>query len=236
MASKKQLSVPGIGEVTFTKRKGNTNIRLSYARDGSIRVSLPYFVPYEAGVAFVKSKSAWLEKHRPETRPVLKEGQRIGKAHRLHFSISTSAARPSTRVKDGRVTVTMPVLTNEEHEANQQAAERGAHKALKQEADQLLPQRVSQLAAKNGFNYSSLTSKRLSSRWGSCNQQRNIILNIYLMQLPWELIDYVIIHELVHTEYLNHSADFWRRFEQVMPDAKTRRKQLKSHQTHIIIA
>ncbi len=50
------------------------------------------------------------------------------------------------------------------------------------------------------------------------------------MMVPWELIDYVLIHELVHTKYLNHGADFWGALEQIMPDYKERRKQLKTIQ------
>ena len=53
------------------------------------------------------------------------------------------------------------------------------------------------------------------------------------MQLPWHLIDYVLLHELVHTEQLDHSEAFWRRFEGVLPGAKRVRRELKTHQTAI---
>lgn len=229
MAAKKIVNVPDIGDVTLTKRRGNTNIRLSYSRDGSIRVSLPYLVPYQAGVAFVRSKKAWLEAHKPKLQPALKHGDHIGKSHQLHFSYSSTAARPQARLRGTQIILSLPPDAAEE--SIQAAALRGAHRALKQEADRLLPQRVSHLAEKHGFSYASLTTKRLTSRWGSCGQQKNIVLNTYLMQLPWDQIDYVIVHELVHTEFLNHSPEFWARFEQVMPDAKKRRRALKSHPT-----
>jgi predicted metal-dependent hydrolase len=47
------------------------------------------------------------------------------------------------------------------------------------------------------------------------------------MQLPQELYEYVIIHELAHTKYLNHSKDFWTQVEQILPDYESRRKALK---------
>lgn len=232
----KVVQIPEIGEVTLTKRRGSRNLRLSFARDGSIRVSLPYWVPYQAGVDFARHKSAWIAKHRPAAAARLRDGDRIGKAHRLRFAQSTKYEVQSTRVavKHNVITVTCPVDVPATHASVQKAAERGALKALKAEADQLLPQRLRELAAKHNFTYKTVGTKRLSSRWGSCSQNKDIILNTYLMQLPWELIDYVIIHELVHTEHLNHSPAFWQRFEHALPDAKKRRKLLKTYRTSIL--
>lgn len=208
---------------------------MSYARSGEIRVSLPYFVPYEAGVSFVKSKTDWLNKHRPDEPNKLSHGQHIGKAHRLEIaeSLDLKASSARARVSKNIIKVSHKSNIPSTHQDVQQAAQRGAHKALKLEADQLLPQRLSLLAEKHGFKYRSITTKRLLSRWGSCSQDKDITLNIYLMQLPWHLIDYVIIHELVHTEHLNHSGNFWDRFEQALPNAKALRKELKKYPTSV---
>ena len=68
-----------------------------------------------------------------------------------------------------------------------------------------------------------------SGRWGSCDSKRNIVLNLYLMELPWELIDYVLFHELTHTEVLRHGPDFWSAMKRVLPDVQRRRKAIKSY-------
>lgn len=231
--AKKIIALEDIGTVTLTKRRGNTHIRLRYGRDGSVQVSLPYFVPYQTGIEFVRSKRDWLEKHRPLSPKPLEAGQRIGKAHRLQFVIKAGSQSCRVHVKQNLVVVAYPDSLTPDSEEVQKAARRGILKALKLEADKLLPQRLSQLASQYGFKYRSVATKRLSSRWGSCSQHQEITLNTYLMQVSWELIDYVILHELVHTEHLNHSAAFWQRFESVLPDARARRKQLKRHQTEI---
>lgn len=229
----KTAYIDGVGEVILTKRRGNRNLRLSFARDGSLRVSLPPYVPYQAGVSFVESKRDWIAKHRPVSTANLEQGDRIGKAHRMSFVASNNAKQASVRVSSGSITVSCPASMPTTHQSAQKAAERGALKALKSEADNLLPQRLKILATKHGFSYKTVETKRLSSRWGSCSQNREITLNIYLMQLSWDLIDYVIIHELTHTEHLNHSDKFWQRFEQALPDAKKRRKNLKTYRTTI---
>lgn len=232
--AQKIVEIAEIGIITLTKRKGNSHIRLSFSRDGSVRISLPYYVPYQAGINFARSRLDWIQKHRPVESTSLSDGDRIGKAHRLKINKATDVSTARVRLKDNTVVVSCPVDTPTTHISVQKAAERGALKALKREADQLLPQRLRELANKYGFTYRSVTTKRLSSRWGSCSQNKEIILNTYLMQLPWDLIDYVIIHELTHTEHLNHGGGFWERFEQVLPNAKKRRKLLKTYRTAIL--
>ena len=64
-------------------------------------------------------------------------------------------------------------------------------------------------------------------RWGSCSSDQMITLSYFLMQLPWDLIDYVILHELAHTKHLNHGPGFWSELEALCPDARARRKSIK---------
>src|SRR5581483_5282165 len=141
-----------------------------------------------------------------------------------------SATRPSTRIKGSELRVTHPAQLTSAHPSVQAAAKRVAQKALKQEAEALLPKRLEQVAAKYGFSYRSVAVKQLKSRWGSCNHKQDITLNSFLMMLPWELIDYVLVHELIHTKVLHHNTEFWQRFEAAMPDAKQRRKLLRTYQ------
>jgi len=71
--------------------------------------------------------------------------------------------------------------------------------------------------------------KRLSSRWGSCDSHQNIVLNLYLMQLPWECIDYVLLHELTHTQILRHGAPFWDAMGKLLPNLAAIRKQMRGY-------
>jgi predicted metal-dependent hydrolase len=230
--SNKQVEIDGIGLVALYKKRGNSNIRLSFTRSGQVRVSLPYWLPYQAGIQFAIARRDWIDKHRPSVGSLLQDQHRIGKAHRIAF-VTGDVSKPTVRVQHNQIRISHPAASLPAMPAVQAAAERGALKALKIEAEQLLPQRLNALAKAYGFDYKSVKVKRLSSRWGSCSQAKEITLNLYLMQLPWNLIDYVLVHELVHTEHLNHSAGFWKRFENVLPDAKQRRRQMKQYRTVI---
>ncbi|MCQ8877252.1 M48 family metallopeptidase [Pseudoalteromonas shioyasakiensis] len=66
-------------------------------------------------------------------------------------------------------------------------------------------------------------------RWGSCNQRRELTFNLLLASAPHWVIDYVVVHELAHMKYLNHSALFWQRVSEFYPDYKHATQWLKQH-------
>ncbi len=76
-------------------------------------------------------------------------------------------------------------------------------------AKKTLTSRLKQLAEKHGFTYNKVSVRSQRTRWGSCSHKNNISLNMKLVKLPHELMDYVILHELVHTRIHNHSKKFW---------------------------
>jgi len=79
------------------------------------------------------------------------------------------------------------------------------------EARMLLPDRLQELARQHGFRYQKVTIRNNRRNWGSCSSRNNISLNLQMMKLPDELIDYILLHELVHTEIKNHRPAFWER-------------------------
>ena len=99
--------------------------------------------------------------------------------------------------------------------------------ALRKEAKKILPARLKELADSHGFKYNRVGIRNAKTRWGSCSWKNNINLNMHLIKLSDDLIDYVILHELCHTIEKNHSQKFWTLLEKHLPDAKLRRKKLK---------
>ncbi len=71
-----------------------------------------------------------------------------------------------------------------------------------------LTYRLNELSRRYGFTYNRVFIRNQKTRWGSCSAKNNISLNMKLLRLPQELIDYVILHELVHTKERNHSGGF----------------------------
>ena len=102
------------------------------------------------------------------------------------------------------------------------------------EAKKRLIAQVDELAKKYGFNYNRVSIRNQRTRWGSCSVKNNISLNIKLASLPQNLVDYVILHELVHTRIKNHSKTFWEALVRLMKDAKAADRQLKAYRLALL--
>ena len=225
----KTVEIPEIGMVTLYKRRGNRSLRLSLSANGEVRVSLPSWVPYKAGEEFARAKAAWILANRRQPSADLRHGQMIGKAHKMHFAPSSMATKITSRLRQNQIEITHPSSFEDLHPDIQKAARAAAIRALRKEAEALLPERLSSLSQQTGYTYSSVKIKQLKSRWGSCNSEREITLNLFLMQLPWHLIDYVLVHELVHTKVMRHGPPFWREMERHVPYAKRLRKEIANY-------
>lgn len=76
----------------------------------------------------------------------------------------------------------------------------------------------------------SLTIRKMKTRWGVCNNKLyKVTLNSELVRKDYDLIDYVIVHELCHFYHADHSRNFWNKVSEYLPDYKQRRKRLKEN-------
>lgn len=223
----KKFDVEGIGSVSLYKRRGAKNIRLSIAHSGEVRVTLPLWAPYRSGLDFLSQHAEWINQQRPEEK-LIPQGHPIGKAHHIHFDRS-SGSSVTSRLTSNQVRIMMPVGTRWDSPEPQAVVRTAAVRALKKEASRLLPQRTKLLAEKFGYSYSSVAVKQLKGRWGSCSDKQALTFNCYLMQLPWELIDYVILHELAHTKVMAHGPVFWAEMSRTTPNVQQLRKIMKTH-------
>ncbi|MBI2009044.1 M48 family metallopeptidase [Candidatus Saccharibacteria bacterium] len=230
--AQRQVYIEGIGEITLAKRRGTHSLRLSINAAGRVRIGLPYWASYAAGISFAKSRADWINEQQVLNQHAqLRDGMKIGKAHTLYFNHDPHFSYIKTRIDKIGIYITGPY--GDQDERVQLKARMISEKALYNEARVILPQRVKSLSALHNYSYKELKIRKLTSRWGSCSSHKVITLSYFLMQLPWELIDYVILHELVHTKYLNHSPRFWQVLEELMPNAKPLQKVIKTHKPRI---
>lgn len=228
----RQFQLADIGQVTIYKRRGSRQIRLTVDHSGKIKISQPTWVPYAAGVQFAESKRVWLTAQlQANVAAVLIDGQNIGKQHRLSLVGDPSVVTPRSRLsRDGTITVRHAVTASAAEDKVQAVARAAAIRALRSEAEAVLPPRLRQLAEQHNLPFRSVGIRQLKGRWGSCDQSANITLNLFLMQLPWELIDYVLLHELTHTKLMRHGAPFWQQMAQYDPATPIHRRQLRAYQ------
>ena len=231
--ARRLLVVPQIGEVILTKRRTSKNIRISVNAAGQIRVGTPYWTPYEAGLLFVRRNREWIQKQLliNAAKPI-GAGARIGKLHKVNF-INKPAKDSVADIRVTATTIDVKTALNPVHPAVQKRVRSSSERALRQQAENLLPRRVKIISRSHKLGYRNLKIRKLTSRWGSCSSKKDISLSFYLIQLPWELVDYVILHELAHTVIPNHSRRFWDFMERKQPNTRVLRRQIKSHKPRI---
>ncbi len=126
-------------------------------------------------------------------------------------------------------------LVKIEEDENRNNALRDTFLAIdKADAKKRLEDGLSYIARKHGFIYNKVYIRNQKTRWGSCSHKNNISLNLKLVLLPKELIDYVMLHELVHTRIHNHSQKFWAELDRYTGNAKFMAKRLRMNDLRLL--
>jgi len=99
----------------------------------------------------------------------------------------------------------------------------------KERAYEKISERVEWYARKRGFIYNKINITNANQRWGSCSSKRNLNFSWRLIMAPLPVIDYVIVHELVHLEERNHTKFFWNKVKILIPDYEKYRDWLNKN-------
>ncbi len=97
----------------------------------------------------------------------------------------------------------------------------------KEEFKEIIEKNANELIQETGVRPNKITIKQIKYAWGSCSSKKNITLNLELIKYSQQAIRYVILHELCHLKYMNHSKDFWNLVEKYMPNYKQIKKEFK---------
>jgi predicted metal-dependent hydrolase len=202
-------------------------------------VTVPRFLSFKIANDFVESKMNWIQKnlHKIQSQEKLQTNFTFGSIFQTKFHsifIDSTSEIKNTYLKENK---SIKIYISDENEIqsieNQNYIRNVIEKILRIEAKSFLPKRVDELAKKHNFNYQKLAIKNTKTRWGSCSFKNNINLSLHLMRLREELIDYVILHELVHTKVKNHSIEFWTTLNIHCPNSKNLDRELKKYSLRI---
>jgi len=222
------LNVEGVGENGDSHRDVAPRIRVSRrARRLSVRVypdaRVEVVVPPRARASdverFVAAHREWIDnkravalRNRPAPEPFPPARLRLsltGETWHLHLAGGTGSMR-LTEADPGAA----GGILRARGAGNLRAALRAW---LMRAAKVRLEPRVAALAAAMGVRYAKVSIRRQRSRWGSCSARGTISLNACLLFQRPEVVDYLIVHELVHVRHMNHSARFWKAVEAHCP-------------------
>ena len=210
--------------IKYKKHPFSKSIKISLKSKDMILVTMPYFCPFRDAKDFLLknfNKIKNFEFRQNSIKPDFKTKFDTLKIIEADFL--------KTETKNKIVYFYYPKAVDFYSHEIQKALLEAYLKAIKIEATYYLPDRLDFLAKKYGFSFGKISLRNQKSRFGSCSYLNNINLNINLMKFDFDVIDYVLIHELCHTRVKNHSQKFWQEVEKYCPDWKNLRKKLKNN-------
>ncbi|MCF8335292.1 MAG: M48 family metallopeptidase [Bacteroidales bacterium] len=208
----KEEYIPELGKVHITKRKHSKRITVRYDPKGKIKVSLPKNISYKAGLKYIHSKKSTIK----SKIKILQDEQNDVEFNDYQTKWHKVILKPEERadaiyqIKNSDILIRFPYQTDRKDPWLQSIVREGVETALRNEAKNYLPYRLFELGSQYNLHFNKVYIKNVRTLWGSCSSKNNINLNIHLMRLPDHLIDYVLLHELCHTVYKNHSDRFWK--------------------------
>lgn len=223
------------GLIAVYRRRGLNRVSFRIGTDGKPRITAPLGVSKSQLKVFLRSSQQQIaqiiNQHRAKNQYL--PGMVIGKTHLLKVEYDNSLKQPLAMIRPNFLVVRMPFDLQPADEAVQAVVRPQVQKILRKEARQLLLPRLRFLADQHGFCYHKAKLSHASTRWGSCSSSGVISLNIGLVSLSSQLIDYVIIHELCHLRQMNHSPAFWAEVAAIMPNYRQCEAELKLLTPHV---
>lgn len=200
---------------TLVKSSRRRSISIRIDIGGKMTVRSPYFISKGMVERFLCEKQDWIYKHYVEA--IKKTGESGGFGSGDDVSEGAGSGDGDLRA---------PLRANED------ATLVNKHKKY---ARNIFEARVAYFQQFTGGTYHSISIRDQKTRWGSCSGRGNLSFNWRLILAPPEILDYVVVHELCHLTYMNHSKEFWGLVGKVLPDYKERRKWLKDkgHTLHL---
>jgi predicted metal-dependent hydrolase len=212
-----------IHRLVYSRRR---TLALIVQADGMLEVRAPRGTSQAVIQKFVHANRPWIEKKQAQA---LKRPRPPLRAFRQGETFPLLGNEYPLRLVERK----RPALTFEDGFQLSRSALPRAGQAFtafyKQEAARVLAERVQLYAARHGFQVQKIRISSARTRWGSCSARGTLSFTWRLVMAPLEVIDYVVVHELVHLRVRNHSKAFWAAVAEIMPSYKQPRLWLKRH-------
>ncbi|MBN2572100.1 MAG: M48 family metallopeptidase [Ignavibacteriales bacterium] len=212
-----------IDNIIRSKRK---TISLEITSDAKIVIKAPHYVSINYLEDFIIRKKDWIikkvniikERNQLKSKRIFSDKGKIlflGKDFDINFNHNSK-----------RITLGEKLLIPIKYKCD---TKKYVINWYKKQARIILNKKVFEIAQKFGFNYRSIRISDAKTRWGSCSGKNNLNFSWRIIMAPIQIIDYIIIHELIHTEIKNHSREYWNKVVSICPNCKNYRKWLKEN-------
>lgn len=208
-------------------RSNRKTLSIQITADARLVVRAPLRMPKREIDGFVLQKQSWITDkldlvrtraalHKPSEPASGEEFPFLGR--KLMLAISEHAKR--IEAVGGTLAIPKAWLSK---------AEQRLRRWYCEQATVILKERLAYWRDLTGIRYCSVRLSDARKRWGSCSSRGSLNFSWRLVMAPIDVIDYVVVHELVHIEHMNHSKAFWAKVGEIMPDYEAKKKWLKDN-------
>lgn len=223
--------------IPYEERKNSRIKRISIRiTPEKIRVSAPARTPKEEIQTFLEKNQEWILENWAKLQEIANQSQRhyvagekipyLGKKLTLNISDSSLKMIRATYNKDQK-SLEISIPQNIPQDLRQDAIREILVKWYKQTARATFLQKLDSWSREMGVTYNKFRLKEQKTRWGSCSSLGNINLNWRAIMAPEPEVDYLVIHELSHLKYMDHSREFWEHVADFCPKYKEHRQWLR---------
>jgi len=210
-------------QIIRSKRK---TLSLSINENADLVVRAPHRASYDEIQKFISEKSVWIDNKQRLIKARLEDNlNQFSSAQCLYLGSLYPLKIDNSNVEPISFNGQMFTITN----FNRERINLPLKSWYKKRFIEVALPRLSYFSDKYKLKVNQVRVKEQKTLWGSCSSKNNINLNYLLIMAPMKVIDYVIVHELVHTIHKNHSAKFWQKVETIMPNYKDARNWLKDN-------
>ena len=222
-----EMTIP-VHQIIRSKRK---TLALIVKPDGSVLVRAPLRVSMASIQDFVRKNTQWIEKQQAKALAALPPAPRRYVHGDMFPYLGTSYPLEIVeRQKEGlQLDGNFKLAVS-----HQSKAVLAFERWYREQARQILLERVEFFARQCEFRYKGIRITSARTRWGSCSATGSLSFSWRLIMAPLAVVDYVVVHELVHTVFHNHSKQFWNRVGTIMPDYQEHRRWLKENGRQIL--
>lgn len=208
-------------EYSFLRKEGLKSHYISVQKDSGV-VLKGSVVSEEKEQALILKKARWILDKLQLVEAIglddIVTGSRVqylGRRYYVEVFINNELESIHIDFTESKFKVSLPSLLD-----NQEELKHAFENFFRDKATEKIKPRIKKWSKETGLSFSELKIRKLDKRWGSCTASNNILINIDAIKLPFSLIDYLIVHELVHTKIKNHSKEFWAELSKYIPNWK----------------
>jgi len=220
--SKKLAKTTFNHKIIRSKRK---TLSLQIAEDGTLIIRSPYKTDEKTIYQIIIKHKDWIEKKQKE---MLSKSQLKNEVTNRKMFLYLGNRYKLQIVKDQRIPMIFDegFFLSESHLNDEREI---LLKWYKLKSYEIISERVDMYATKYGFKYEKIKITNAQKRWGSCSSNGNLNFSWRIIMAPMEVIDYVVIHELVHLVERNHSRSFWEKVKLLYPQYEKHNEWLKEN-------